>query len=81
MHMKLRWIKDETSLHTYRAESLRYRFVMVAPSRVDAILWVQHASSDWGQDPIDQRLCRTRRGAERIAQRFEDKPLTPRRLR
>lgn len=79
--MALKWIKDDTSLHTYRAETVRYRFVLVAPTRAHAVLWVQHASDDWGKNPIDQRVCRTRRGAERIAQRFDDKPLTPRRLR
>jgi hypothetical protein len=79
--MRLKWIKDDTSLHTYRAETLRYRFVLVAPARAESVLWVQYASSDWGIDPIDHKLCRTRRSAERIAQRFEDKAITPRRLR
>jgi hypothetical protein len=79
--MALKWIKDDTSLHTYRAETVRYRFIMIAPLRAQTTLWVQHAVDDWGDNPIDQRLCRGRRTAERIAQRFADKPFTPRRLR
>ena len=70
--MQLHWTKDDGSLHTYRAESARYRFIMVAPKRARPSLWVQHADDEWGSDPIDQRMCRSRRGAERIAQRFED---------
>jgi hypothetical protein len=81
MKMRLKWIKDPGSLHTMRAETVRYRFILVAPPRATATLWVQHAATEWATAPIDQRTCRTKHGAERIAQRFEDKAFTPRRLR
>jgi hypothetical protein len=81
MKMRLKWIKDRESLHTLRAETVRYRFILVAPPRANPTLWVQHAAAAWATEPIDQRTCRTKRGAERIAQRFEDKAFTPRRLR
>jgi hypothetical protein len=79
--MRLKWEKDEGSLHTYRAESARYRFILIAPWPGSPSLWVQPVTADWGSHPIDQRMCRTRRGAERIAQRFENAVTTPRRLR
>jgi hypothetical protein len=81
MTMVLKWVKQKDSMNTYRAETARYRFIMVAPPRTRAALWVQPVESAWGTDPIAERLCRTRRGAQRIAQRFEDQPQTPRRLR
>ena len=71
--MRLKWIKQPDSMNTFRAESARYRFILVAPPRARASLWVQPVSAEWGTDPIDQRLCRTRRGVERIAQRFENR--------
>jgi hypothetical protein len=79
--MRLKWVKEPDSLHTWRAETVRYRFVMVAPPRTNSMLWVQPVNVTWGTEPIDHRSCRTKRGAERIAQRFEDRPQTPRRLR
>lgn len=72
--MKLKWLKEPDSMNTFRAESARYRFILVAPPRTKAALWVQPVTAEWGTDPIDERLCRTKRGAERIAQRFEDRP-------
>lgn len=71
--MKLKWIKQEDSMNTYRAETVRYRFIMIAPPRTDAFLWVQPVTSDWGTDPIDQRWCRSKLGAQRYAQRFENR--------
>lgn len=70
--MKLTWGKDPNGVNRYVAESHRYRFVMVAVPRRKPELWVQNAGDEWGTNPIDQRTCRSRRGAERIAQRFED---------
>lgn len=71
--MKLKWLKEPDSMNTFRAESARYRFILVAPPRTNAALWVQPVTSDWGTDPIAERMCRTRRVAERIAQRFENR--------
>lgn len=71
--MKLKWVKQPDSMNTFRAESVRYRFIMVAPPRTQAALWVQPITADWGTEPIAERMCRTRRGAERIAQRFENR--------
>lgn len=71
--MKLQWIKSPDSLNTYRAETVRYRYVLVAPPRANSALWVQSVTSDWGTDPIAERSCRTRRRAERMAQRFENR--------
>lgn len=71
--MKLKWIKQEKSMNTYRAESARYRFIIVAPPRTRAALWVQPVAAEWGTEAIDDRMCRTKRSAERIAQRFEDR--------
>jgi hypothetical protein len=79
--MRLTWKKDTDSLHTYRAETIRYRFILVMPRKGSVHLWVQHAGDDWGTNPIDQRACVSKRGAERIAQRFENARITPRRLR
>jgi len=72
--MRLKWIKQESSMNTYRAESARYRFIMIAPPRTNATLWVQPVTSDWATDPIDERTCRSKLGAQRYAQRFENKP-------
>lgn len=77
--MKLKWIKQPDSMNTYRAESARHRFIMIAPPRTNASLWVQPVASEWGTDPIDERMCQSRRGAQRYAQRFENKP-RPKRL-
>lgn len=71
--MKLKWIKQRDSMNTFRAETAQYRFIMVAPPRTHAALWVQPITADWGTDPIAERMCRTRRSAERIAQRFENR--------
>lgn len=71
---KLRWIQDDESLYTYRAETVTHRFIMVAPPRTRPSLWVQPADSEWGNDAIDTRLCHSKRGAERIAQRFANRP-------
>lgn len=71
--MRLKWVKQNDSMNTYRAETARYRFIMIAPPRTHAALWVQPVTADWGTDPIAERMCRTRRGAERIAQRFENR--------
>jgi hypothetical protein len=70
--MKLDWQKDPKSMNRYVAESPRFRFVMVDPLRGKPILMVQHASDDWKAKPIDQRVCLSRRNAERVAQRFEN---------
>lgn len=72
--MRLKWIKEPESLHTYRAETVTHRFIMVAPPRSRPSLWVQPVDAEWGNDPIDTKLCRTKRGAERIAQRFANRP-------
>lgn len=71
---RLRWIQDEGSLYTFRAETATHRFIMVAPPRTRPSLWVQPADVEWGNEPIDTKLCRTKRGAERIAQRFANRP-------
>lgn len=71
--MRLKWVKQKDSMNTYRAETARYRFIMVAPPRTQAALWVQPVAADWGTDCIAERMCRTRRGAERSAQRFENR--------
>lgn len=72
--MKLKWIKQPDSMNTYRAESARYRFIMIAPPHTNASLWVQPVSADWGTEPIDERMCRSKRRAERYAQSFENRP-------
>lgn len=72
--MKLKWIKQPESMNTYYAESARYRFIMIAPPRSAASLWVQPVTADWGKDAIDERMCRSRLGAQRYAQRFENRP-------
>ena len=80
--MKLTWKKDLSNPDRFMAETIRYRFIMLAPKRGKVQLWVQHAADDWVMTkPIDQRSCVTRRGAERIAQRFENTPHMARRLR
>lgn len=71
--MKLKWIKQPDSMNTFYAESAKYRFIMIAPPRSDASLWVQPVTADWGTEPIDERMCRSRFGAQRYAQRFENK--------
>jgi len=78
--MKLKWEKLPESTHRYVAETARFRFIMAAPPRSRVALIVQHADEELVTKPIDQRTCRTRRGAERIAQRFESNP-NARRLR
>lgn len=72
--MKLKWIKQPDSMNTYRAESARYRFIMIAPPHTSATLWVQPVTSPWAKDPIDERTCRSKRRAERYAQSFENRP-------
>lgn len=80
-NMKLHWEKDDrTCVNRYIAETAQYRFVMIAPRGKKPELWVQRAGDEWGTKPIDQRTCRSRRHAEIIAQRFEDKQMA-RRLR
>lgn len=73
--MRLKWVKVPGSMHTFRAESVRYRYVIVAPTRAtDVMLWVQSVNSEWSTNAIDYVKCRTKRNAERMAQRFEDNP-------
>lgn len=69
--MRLKWVKQPDSMNTYRAETARFRFIMVAPPGTQAALWVQPVTAEWGTHAIAERMCRTRRSAERIAQRFE----------
>lgn len=78
--MRLKWEKLPESAYRYVAESARFRFIMAAPPRSRVALIVQHADDELITKPIDQRTCRTRRGAERVAQRFENS-LNARRLR
>lgn len=78
--MKLHWIQVDKARHRYTAETPRFLFTMVAPPRARPGLMVHHADADTTEKPIDQRTCRSRRNAERIAQRFEDN-MTARRLR
>ncbi len=78
--MRLIWQKIPESTHRFVAESARFRFIMAAPPRGRVALIVQHADDELITKPIDQRTCRNRRSAERIAQRFENN-LNARRLR
>jgi hypothetical protein len=78
--MRLNWTLEDDKRHRYIAVTPRYTFVMVAPKRGHVGLLVQHATADLASKPVDQRTCRTRRVAERMAQRFEDSR-DPRRLR
>lgn len=78
--MKLNWTRVDKDRHRYVAETPRFLFTMVAPPRARPGLMVHRADADTSEKPIDQRTCRTRRSAERIAQRFEDAPAA-RRLR
>lgn len=77
--MRLKWIKQEDAMNTYRAESARFRFIIVAPPGTKAALWVQPVTSDWATNPIAERMCRSKLGAQRFAQSFENKS-NPRRL-
>ena len=70
--MRLAWQKDPGGMHRWIAETVRFRFVMIAPSHGKSHLWVQHRADDWDTKPIDQRPCTSRRHAQRLAQRFED---------
>jgi hypothetical protein len=79
--MKLEWTKVPKSMNRYTAETVRYRFIMIVPARGETHLWVQAAGDGWGTKPIAERGCRSPRVAERIAQRFENDPGKPRRLR
>lgn len=79
--MKLKWVKVPDGMNIFRAETVRYRYIMVAPPRSEVHLWVQHSVSEWATAPIAERMCRTRRSAERVAQRFENEARTPHRLR
>lgn len=78
--MKLKWVKVDNDRHRYVAETPRFMYIMVAPPGVKPGLMVQHAEAKNTDKPIDQRECRSRYHAERMAQRFEDKQLA-RRLR
>lgn len=78
--MKLNWVPVDKDSHRYEAATPRFRFTMVAPPRTKPGLMVQHATDERTDKPIDQRTCRTRRHAEIMAQRFEDKSMA-RRLR
>lgn len=78
--MKLHWVKIDSQRDRYIAETPRYLFIMVDPPGGKPGLLVQHAEAKKSDKPIDQRTCRSRRSAERIAQRFED-AISPRRLR
>ena len=72
--MRLKWIKVEKGMNIFAAETARYRFIMVAPPRSQAALTVHYLEAEPGDEPIDERMCRTRRGAERYAQRFASRP-------
>lgn len=78
--MKLNWVQTDKDSHRYEAVTPRFRFTMVAPPRAKPGLMVQHATAERTDKPLDQRSCRTRRHAEIMAQRFEDKMIA-RRLR
>jgi hypothetical protein len=78
--MRLMWEKIPDSAHRFVAETARFRYLMAAPPRGRVVLCVQHADEELITKPIDQRTCRSRRSAERIAQRFESNP-NARRLR
>lgn len=78
--MKLNWVQVDKDSHRYEATTPRFRFTMVSPPRVKPGLMVQHATADRTDKPLDQRTCRSRRHAEIMAQRFEDKQIA-RRLR
>lgn len=78
--MKLHWVKIDNDRHRYVAETPRYFFIMVAPPKGKPGLLVRHADAKNTDKPIDQRTCRSRRHAEIMAQRFEDKQMA-RRLR
>ena len=67
-------------LKRWVAEGAEYRPHWAFQAPVKPVL-PEVKEKKWGKNPIDQRLCRGRRTAERIAQRFDDKPVTPRRLR
>lgn len=71
--MKLKWIKQDSSMNTYRAESARYRFIMIAPPHTSATVWVQPVEAEWGTEPIAERTCRSKLRAQRSAQRFENR--------
>jgi hypothetical protein len=80
--MKLDWSKDPESANRYTAESFQYRYVMLAPKRGRVYLRVHYFHDDPVlSKPIDEKPCVSRRSAERIAQRFEDRRGTARRLR
>lgn len=80
--MKLTWEQDADNAKKRTAETIRHRFIMLEHKRGRVELWVQHSKDDWVLTrPIDRRYCVSKRSAERIAQRFEDAPVTPRRLR
>lgn len=78
--MQLQWQRDPNADHRFVAETVRFRFVMLRVPRTKPQLWVQHAMDEWATKPIDQRVCRNRRHAERLAQRFENQVFA-RRLR
>lgn len=71
--MRITWEQDPANEHRFIGETARYRFVMLAPPRQPAGLMVHFAHEDPAAKPIDRRTCRSRRQAERIAQRFENR--------
>jgi hypothetical protein len=79
--MKIPWIQDDGNEHRYIAETVRYRFIMVVGTAGRTHLWAQRSADDWATNPLAQTTCVTRRGAERLAQRFENSADTPRRLK
>lgn len=79
-NMKLQWVKIDNTRHRYVAETPRYFYIMVAPPGAKPGLMVRHADAKNTDKPIDERTCRSRRHAEIMAQRFEDKQMA-RRLR
>lgn len=79
-NMKLQWVKIDNTRHRYVAETPRYFYIMVAPPGAKPGLMVRHADAKNTDKPIDERTCRSRRHAEIMAQRFEDKRMA-RRLR
>lgn len=78
--MKLKWVKIDNNRHRYVAETPQYFYIMVAPPGEKPGLMVRYAEAKNTDKPIDQRTCRSRYHAERMAQRFEDKMIA-RRLR
>lgn len=78
-NMRLSWQQQKDKVNRWHAETVRFRFILIAPQRDRPTLWVQGIGDDWGTNSIDERECRSVRHAERLAQRFENST-KPRRL-